>query len=83
MGRLTEMMTSLRRLLMAAAELGFALVALISLIYLLLGAENDSYISSVIENIGVLVEKVSPQAIVAVAVIYGLTIWIRKKKGSE
>jgi hypothetical protein len=37
----------------------------------------------VIENIGVLVEKVSPEAIVAVAVIYGLTIWIRKKKGSE
>ncbi len=83
MDRLAEIVTSLRRLLLAAAEVGFALVALISVVYILLGAEKDDYISSVVANIGKLVEAVSPQAIVAVAVIYGLICWFRWKNGPK
>jgi hypothetical protein len=72
-------MGSLRRIIFSAAEIGFAFVALLSVIYLLLGAETDGYISSVIANVGTLVQAVSPEAIVSVAVIYGLTCWFRKK----
>ena len=69
---LIELLSVFRNVLFRVAEVGAALLGIIVIFFLLLGAESGPYVVSVIENIGRIIDIVTPQALIALAlVIFG------------
>lgn len=60
-------------------ETGFVLVLFIVLVYLLLGAGSGPFVIGVVSNILLLVNAVSPQALVAFAIVLALWYLTRRK----
>ena len=79
MDKVIEMFKHIRTLFLAAAETGLALVGFAVVVFLLLGPDSGSYILSIVENIGKLVQIISPPAIIAVALIAALIALISKR----
>ena len=79
MDRLFEGLRQIRSVFLAVAETGLALVSLIVIVYLLLGAEAGPYVLSVMANISLLVDAVSPQAIIALGIVVGFVSYLRTK----
>ena len=72
---LIELLNVFRNVLFSVAEIGAALLGIIVIFFLLLGAESGPYILSVIENISHIIDIVTPQALIALAlVIFGYKI---------
>jgi hypothetical protein len=69
---LIELLSVFRNVLFRVAEVGAALLGIIVIFFLLLGAESGPYILSVVENISHIIDIVTPQALIALAlVIFG------------
>jgi hypothetical protein len=60
-------------------EAGLALIGVIVIVYLLLGEGSGPYVISVITNLGLFISAVSSEAILGLAILAGLFIFIRKK----
>ncbi len=70
-----EQLSTVRNVLFRIAEIGSAFVGVIVIFYLLLGEDSSPYVSSVIANLAYLIEKISPQALIALAlVIFGYIV---------
>jgi len=79
MDKLLEGLRQIRLVFLAVTETGLALVALIVTVYLLLGADSGTFVLSVMANLSLLVDAVSPQAIIAVAIVVGFISFLRSK----
>ena len=69
MQAVTEFLTAVRGIVFRFVEAGAALVAVIVLVYLLLGEASGWYVNSVVDNLIILIEKISGQTLVAVALV--------------
>ena len=61
-----------------ASEAGLAVVSVILVIYLLLGGDSGTFTLSVVSNLSLLIEALTPQAIVSVAIIFVAYAWMRR-----
>ncbi len=76
MDALLRHLADVRRLFVAVSQTGFALVALIVLLYLLLGADAGPWVGSVIANLSILIDAIGQQALIAIAIIFAAAlIW--------
>ena len=66
---LIELLSVFRNVLFRVAEVGAALLGIIVIFFLLLGAESGPYVISVIENISYTIDIVTPQALIALALV--------------
>ena len=79
MEKFSELLTNLKSLFLQVTETGFALVAFIVLVYLLLGEASGAYVISVVTNVSLLVNAISPQSLIAIAIIIGLYYLVQKR----
>ena len=79
MDRFSDLLKKITALFMTVSQTGLALISLILLIYLLLGGDSGTFILSVVNNLSALVEALTPQAIVSVAIIFVAYAWLRRK----
>ena len=79
MDRFSDLLKKITALFLTASEAGLALVSLILVIYLLLGGNSGDFTLSVINNLSLLVEALTPQAIVSVAIVFVAYAWMRRK----
>ena len=79
MTKLIEWLTTMRGFFLAVAETGLALVAFVLVVYLLLGGDSGDYVISVVTNVGLLVQAISAQALVALALIVAVAMLVRNK----
>ena len=77
MKRLNQAFKSLNEFFFILIKTGLLLLGLIVLVYILMGDNSGKYVFSVIENIGILNNKISSQSIVALILVVGL-IYISK-----
>ena len=64
---------------MTASQAGLALISLILVIYLLLGGDSGSLTLSVVNNLSALVEALTPQALLSVAIVFVAYAWLKRK----
>jgi len=69
----------LTRLFLSAAEVSLSLVAFILVVYLLLGEASGRYVIAVVANVSLLVDAISAQAIVGVALAFAIVGVFRKR----
>lgn len=69
----------LKRLFLAASEMGLALIALVFVVYMLLGEDSGAFVINVVTNASLLVDAISAQAIVGVAMAIAVVGLFRKK----
>lgn len=81
MSELLGYLGMIKRLSLAVAEAGYAIVALIVLVYLLLGADAGPYVVSVITNLALLIDAVGQQTLIAIAIVFALGLALRRVKG--
>ena len=75
-------LADVRRLFITVAQTGFALFALIVLLYLLLGADAGPWVGSVIANLSILIDAIGQQALIAIAIIFAAAlIWSGRSQG--
>jgi len=67
--KLSRRVVALQQLILIASKMGFSLVGLIILVYLLLGEDSGPYVVSVIKNISVFVQAISAQALIAFVIV--------------
>lgn len=79
MKKLTDTLGAVKSVFVALTETGFALVAFIVLIYLLLGEDSGPYVISVVANITLLINAVTAQAMVAIALVLAIVYLMRRK----
>jgi len=79
MDRFSDLLKKITALFLTASEAGLALVSLILVIYLLLGGNSGDFTLSVVSNLSLLVEALTPQAIVSVAIVFVAYAWMRRK----
>tara|TARA_B100001057_G_C22575908_1_gene843045 strand:+ start:486 stop:743 length:258 start_codon:yes stop_codon:yes gene_type:complete len=72
MKRLNQAFKSLNEFFFILIKTGLLLLGLIVLVYILMGDDSGKYVISVIENIGILNNKVPSQSIVAIILVVGL-----------
>ena len=80
MNTLLQTMLSIKTLFLQLLELGFAFVAFVVLIYLLLGQDAGGFTLSVVTNLSLLVNQVPPNTLVAVALVLVLGMMLRARK---
>ena len=66
---LIELLSVFRNVLFRIAEVGAALLGIIVIFFLLLGADSGPYVFSVVENISYVIDVVTPQALIALALV--------------
>ena len=69
MQALSDFLTSARGIIFRIVEVGAALVAVIVLVYLLLGEASGVYVNAVVNNLVFLIDKISSQTLVAIALV--------------
>lgn len=69
----------LRGLFLIVAETGLTLVGVALVLYLLMGENSGEYVLSVVTNVSLLVDAISPQAIVSLALIVGAIALIKNR----
>ncbi|MBS0565776.1 MAG: hypothetical protein JSR87_15280 [Proteobacteria bacterium] len=79
MDEILRHLANLRRIFLGVAEAGFALVALIVLAYILLGAAAGPYVVSVIANLSLLIGAVGSQTLIALAILAAFALWLRQR----
>lgn len=79
MERALRFLGQLRELFLRVSETGLALVAFIFVVYLLLGEDSGGFVLAVVENAGHLVEALTPQAIVGVALAVAFVALFRTR----
>ncbi len=79
MNKFSRALGTLISLFYQVIEAGFALVAFIVLVYLLLGEDSGPYVVSVVANIILLVGAITPEALVGIAIAAALLYLVRKR----
>ena len=79
MEKFLRMMSTLKSLFYQVTETGFAFVAFIVLVYLLLGEDSGAYVISVIANLTLLIGAITPEALIGIAVAAALLYLVRKR----
>lgn len=79
MDDVTRILRAVRDLFFRVAETGAALIALIVVVYILLGAASGDYVISVVANLSLLIDAVSSQTLIAVVLIAGLIFFARRR----
>ena len=79
MDRISDLFKMITALFWTASEAGLALISLILVVYLLLGGDSGIFTLSVVNNLSALIEALTPQAIVSVAIIFVAYAWMRRK----
>ncbi|MDE0780986.1 MAG: hypothetical protein OSB67_09585 [Alphaproteobacteria bacterium] len=75
-----ESLIKIRNVLLRMIEVGAAIVALLVLLYLFLGEGSGSFINDVISNLGYLIEEITPQALIAIAIVISSLLIIKSKR---
>jgi hypothetical protein len=75
----TDRLKKLRSLFLMVTETGLALVGVILVVYLLLGEESGGFVTSVVTNVGLLVEAVSAEAIIGIALVLAVVGLFRSR----
>lgn len=79
MQKILNALQSTRTVLLRVAETGLALVGFIVIVYLLLGEDSGPYVLSVVTNISMFMSAVSSEAILGIAIVTALLLFLRKK----
>ena len=82
MNKFMTMMGNLTAMFLRVTEAGFALVAFIVLVYILLWEDAGPYVISVVTNLTLLVGAVTPQALVGIAIVLGLVYLFKTRSRS-
>lgn len=79
MERMMATLKAMRDVFLRVTETGLAFVALIVLVYILLGEHSGDYVISVIANISLLIDAISPQTLIAVVLAAGLVLILKRR----
>ena len=79
--KLMASMSNVTAVFLRVTETGFALVALIVLVYLLLGEASGAFVIGVVTNVVLLIGAIGPEALVGVAIVLALVYLIRTRNG--
>jgi hypothetical protein len=79
MDRIQSALSRLQALFLKAAEVMAVLVALIVLVYILLGEDSGPYVTEVVTNLSLLIFAITPQTIIAIAIVICLYIVLKKR----
>lgn len=79
MQKILSALQATKIVLLRVAETGLVLVGFIVIVYLLLGEDSGPYVISVIANLSLFVSAVSSEAILGVAILAALVLFLRKK----
>lgn len=79
MQKILSTLQATKTVLLRVAETGLVLVGFIVIVYLLLGEDSGPYVISVIANLSLFVSAVSSEAILGVAILAALVLFLRKK----
>ena len=79
MQKILSALQATKTVLLRVAETGLVLVGFIVIVYLLLGEDSGPYVISVIANLSLFVSAVSSEAILGVAILVALVLFLRKK----
>ncbi|HSG37872.1 MAG TPA: hypothetical protein VLA27_10580 [Paracoccaceae bacterium] len=79
MDRFQNALAKLQGLFLKAAEVMAVLVALIVLVYILLGEDAGPYVTGVVTNLSLLIFAITPQTIIAIALVICLYIALKKR----
>ncbi|MFN0114417.1 MAG: hypothetical protein ACKVPY_07060 [Paracoccaceae bacterium] len=72
-------LNAVKRLFLAVTETGFALIGLIVLAYLLLGADAGPYVTSVVANLSLLIDAIGEETLIAIAIVLALGLALRRR----
>jgi len=72
MDKAIDLLKSIRRLFMAVAETGLAVVALALVVFLLLGNDSGGFVLAIVANTAGLVAAITAPAIIGVALLAAL-----------
>lgn len=79
MDGLMQFVSKVKDWLAQITEAGYVLLSFIVLLYILLGAESGSFVISVMANLLLLIAAVTPQVLVAVAIVVALIYLVQRK----
>jgi len=79
MDRFSDLLKKITALFMTVSQTGLALISLMLVIYLLLGGDSGTFILSVVSNLSALVEALTPQAFISVAIVFVAYAWLKRK----
>ncbi len=79
MDKVIAALSTLKTLFLAIAETGLALVAVALVVYLLLGGNSGDFVIAVVTNTSLLVQALSAQALIAVALIVAVFMLARNR----
>ena len=79
MDKFAQLMRNVKTVFLQVTEAGFALVAFIVLIYLLLGEDSGAYVISVVANLILLVGAITPEALVGIAIAGALLYLVKRR----
>ncbi len=79
MATILRYLATVKQMFVTVSETGFALVGLIVLLYLLLGADAGPYVTSVIANLSLLIDAVGQQTLIAIAIIYAILQALKRR----
>tara|TARA_B100000029_G_scaffold387970_1_gene384014 strand:- start:258 stop:503 length:246 start_codon:yes stop_codon:yes gene_type:complete len=80
MQALLDFLAEAREVIFKIVELGSGLVAVIVLVYLLLGEDSGVYVNAVINNLVFLIDKISSQTLVAIALVLVAYAYLTKRR---
>lgn len=79
MQKVLEMIATAKTLLQKVTEAGFVFVAFIVLIYLLLGGKSGDFVISVISNISLIVNILTPNVLIGVALVLFMVNLVQRR----
>ena len=79
MDRIQNALAKLQALFLKAAEVMAVFVALIVLVYILLGEDAGPYVIGVVTNLSLLIFAITPQTLIAIALVICLYIALKKR----
>lgn len=79
MGSILHYLATVKQIFVTVCEAGFALVGLIVLLYLLLGADAGPYVISVVANLSLLIDAVGQQTLIAIAIVYAILQALKRR----
>lgn len=79
MERFMSLMTSIRSVFRQVTETGFVFIGFVVLVFLLLGEQSGSFVTSVIANISVMVNVITPPVLGAIGLGIAL-LYLTKRK---
>lgn len=76
---LLRTVSTVKNWILQLTEAGFVLVLFIVLVYILLGAASGPFVIGVISNVLVLVNALTPQTLIAIAIALALVYLVRRR----